>query len=205
MSKKHIIIAVVLIVAIFAGSVLYQILTDNSSDEPIKELVADGEMELENPTYAPEQPIYELRADGYGPVKIGMSIKEASEAIKMPLTSNSPDADEPSCFYVYPYGEPGTVGFMIINNKIARVDVHFENPDIQTDKKIKFGSSTADVKKAYGKIKIEPHPYGGPEESYLIYDYNDQLQIIFETDQKGNVTSLRSGKKPEVGFIEGCS
>lgn len=166
---------------------------------------ADKEPEIESPTFAPEQKIYTLSADGYGPAQIGMTVPEASEALKMPLSSNTPEQDESSCYYVYPYGEPGTVGFMVTENKIARVDVHFENPDIETERQIKFGSSTEDVKKAYGDVKVMPHPYGTADEKYLIYEAPNKNLIIFETDQNGNVTSFRSGKLPEVEFIEGCS
>lgn len=206
MNKRALIVAAAVVLIIICTFVIYQT-QSNQSEDPIKEISnnQNSEEDLENPTFAPDQPIFELRADGYGPVKIGMTVKEAADALKLPLASNNPDADEPSCFYVYPHGEPGTVGFMVREGKIARVDVHFENPDIQTDKKIKFGSPLADVKKAYGKIRIEPHPYGGPEEKYLIYEEGKEFEIIFETDQNGNVTSLRSGKKPEVEFIEGCA
>ena len=180
--------------------------TSSKNETPAETVAsADNEEEIENTAFAPEQKIYDLRADGYGPVTFGMSIEEASKTLSMPLSSNSPEQDEPSCFYVYPFGEPGTVGFMVRDNKIVRVDVHFENPDIKTDRGIKFGSTTADVQKAYENIKIEAHPYGGPDEKYLIYDDQKNHQIIFETDQNGNVTSLRSGRKPEVEFIEGCS
>jgi hypothetical protein len=205
MNKNIILIIIGAVLILAGGAVIYQ-KSMNDSAEPVQTLEADTEnSEIENPIFAPDQKIYELRADGYGPVKIGMTVAEASEALQMPLSSNNPETDEPACFYVYPHGEPGTVGFMVTEEKIARIDVHFENPDIQTDKKIKFGSSTADVKKAYGKIRIEPHPYGSPQEKYLIFDQDDIFQIIFETDPSGNVTSLRSGKLPEVGFIEGCS
>lgn len=203
MNKKHIWLTVALIVLVITGIGVYQRYSD-TSDSPDPALGGDNATEIANPTFAPDQALYELRADGYGPVQIGMSVKEAAEALKMPLASNSPDSDEASCFYVYPHGEPGTVGFMIREGKIARVDVHFENPDIQTDKKIRFGSSTKDVQAAYSNVRIEAHPYGGPNEKYLIYE-DGEHQIIFETDQNGNVTSLRSGKKPEVEFIEGCS
>ncbi len=57
-----------------------------------------------------------------------------------------------------------------------------------------------------GQVRVEPHPYTGPEGHYLIVTSpNDSMyRLIFETDGK-HVVSYRAGLRPVVDWIEGCS
>jgi hypothetical protein len=96
---------------------------------------------------------------------------------------------------------------MVTNGRIARVDVT-DNSKITTLSGAKIGDSESKIKSLYpNQIKVEAHEYD-PKGHYLIFvpkDSQDKnYRIIFETDGK-KVTRWRSGKLPEVQFIEGCA
>ena len=61
-----------------------------------------------------------VREDGAGPVKIGMTLAQLSAVLHQELGPD--EKDEHSCFYIDAHRH-GHVGFMIIDGKVARVDV----------------------------------------------------------------------------------
>jgi hypothetical protein len=99
------------------------------------------------------------------------------------------------------------VGFMVINGKVARVDVWRESK-VTTLRGAKIGDSETRIKSLYpGQIKVTPHEYvaGGHYLTFIPKDKADKnCRLVFETDGK-RVTQMRSGKLPEVSYIEGCS
>ncbi|MCB0415221.1 MAG: hypothetical protein KDD50_12860 [Bdellovibrionales bacterium] len=152
---------------------------------------------------------YSLSKEGYGPVKIGMSIQQASKALGIELKSPNPEQDEPYCFYVYPNGDYKDIGFMVTEQKISRIEIrkgdNANSSNIKTKEGIGIGSTTEEVKLAYRDLSIDPHPYSPPNAKYLIFKKGQEFQIIFETDDQGVVEAVRVGKKPEVQYIEGCA
>jgi hypothetical protein len=56
-------------------------------------------------------------------------------------------------------------------------------------------------------IRVEPHPYTGPEGHYLVYRARSQpFGMIFATDYRtGRVDSFRIGRWRYVQLIEGCA
>jgi hypothetical protein len=146
---------------------------------------------------------HRLDAEGYGPVKTGMSVAQASEALGDDLKpEQSQNEDEAYCHYVYPDGISEGVGYMVEGDIITRVDVY--RGDYLTDTGIKVGDSEEMVQKVYkGKITETAHPYLGEEGKYLIVSTIKGHRIIFETN-RGVITSFRTGKLPAVAYIEGC-
>lgn len=145
-----------------------------------------------------------LVADGIGPVRVGMTIADAAAAAQVPLT-NKYTYTEVECWYASPTGIDG-IDFMMSGDRVVRVDV--QSPEVTTPSGIAIGASEADVIASYGgHIRTEPHQYV-PDGHYLIYEPDDpglaNYRIFFETDGS-NVTSMRSGRLPEVAFVEGCS
>lgn len=140
----------------------------------------------------------------FGPVRYGMTLREASRALGG--LSDTTEAS-PECFYVTGRQAPPGTGFMVVNRQIARVDV--DTPGVLTLSGIGVGSTEAEVRAAYpGQIRTESHPYSGPEWHYLIYVPRDRADrrfgLIFETDGV-RVRSYRAGRQPEVRWIEGCA
>ena len=144
-----------------------------------------------------------LAINGIGPVRVGMSVTQAEAAAGIRLTR--PDSKE--CSYVRPQGSNYDLLFMVTNNRISRIDVR-GNSRITTVQGAGIGDSESKIKSLYpGQISVTPHKYQ-PNSHYLTFTPNDRsdanYRIVFETD--GNrVTSFRSGKLPEVEWVEGCS
>ncbi|MEG4575826.1 hypothetical protein QUA56_24620 [Microcoleus sp. N3A4] len=153
----------------------------------------------------------QLAINGIRPIRVGMTVDEASKSAGIKLiTSGSGGVDEYQCSYVHPQGEPKEIAFMVVKGRIARVDIN--NKRMTTLRGAKIGNTQEQIIKLYpGQIKETPHPYvGGPPQNgkYLTFVPKDaadkNYRIIFETS-KNRVTRFRSGKLPEVEYIEGCS
>jgi hypothetical protein len=142
--------------------------------------------------------------DGLGPVQIGMNL---SDAVNMGLLNDNPTRN-PKCDWVYPAvgaGIPDGVNVMVVNGKIARIDV--DTGVVTTEDGVKIGDSEDKVKTVYGdEVKIEPHKYieGGHYMTILGDSASAGKALVFETDGK-RVTAFRGGRLPEVKWVEGCS
>jgi hypothetical protein len=154
-----------------------------------------------------------LRLDGIGPVRVGMSIQEASRAIDRDVAVD-PDSlfDEDSlCGFAEVKGGPADLLFMVTRATttgpwiIARVDV-VEASRIVTGAGIRIGAGEDEVKKAYGApLKVEAHQYQEAGH-YLVLDVDGAggLMLLFETDG-AKVTQFRSGTEGAVRAPEGCA
>lgn len=143
---------------------------------------------------------------GIAPIMVGMTVSEAMRASGQKLINQGESGGAPSCRY-YKIKELKGIAFMVINGRIAKVDIN-DNSKIKTLSGAKIGDSESRIKSLYSnQIKVEAHEYD-PKGHYLIFvpkDSQDKnYRIIFETDGK-KVTRWRSGKLPEVQFIEGCA
>ena len=144
-----------------------------------------------------------LTEDGLGQIQIGMTL---TEAVNLGLLSENPNM-KPECDYVFPAvgaGIPEGVSMMVVRGKIARIDV--DTGSVTTDEGAKIGDSEARVKSIYGDdLKIEPHKY--IERGHYMIVPGDSAsagkEIVFETDGD-HVTMFRSGRMPEVEWVEGC-
>jgi hypothetical protein len=128
-----------------------------------------------------------------------------------PLTVDYPNDDE-GCGEAVP-DRPWIRGasLMVEGRKIVRIDIASGEPSApkpatKTDAGIGLGSTTAEVRRAYGKrLRIEPHPYDNDDGRYLVIKgLKSGREIIFETHQ-GRVESFRAGLSRQVEYIEGCS
>ncbi|MEC4849524.1 MAG: hypothetical protein SAJ12_00810, partial [Jaaginema sp. PMC 1079.18] len=141
----------------------------------------------------------------FGPIKIGMTVSQAFQAVGMPVPQ--PNPGEESCTYYNFQPQLEGVAMMVTEDRVARIDVNAN--EIETLSGAKIGSTEAEIQRLYpGQIKTELHPYD-PQGKYLIFVPKDaqhrNYRAIFETDSSGTVQRFRSGKLPEVEFIEGCS
>jgi hypothetical protein len=142
--------------------------------------------------------------DGMGPIRVGMTVAEASRAAGVRLVRDEPLGD---CSNATPQGNPRGVSFMVTGNRISRVNV-YENRRVATGKLARIGDTEARIKSLYpGRIQVSQHQYvrGGHYLTFVPKDRSDRnYRLIFETDGK-RVTSFRSGKLPEVEYVEGCA
>jgi hypothetical protein len=144
-----------------------------------------------------------LSPAAYGPVKVGMSVAEASSVLG---TSLSPgyelSEDDIYCHYVYPAGQANKVHFMVEEGLISRIDVVGEG--VSTTEDISIGSTGSEVSMTYGdRLRIEPHKYSGPEGKYYIVAGPSGYEYVFEVIDN-RVVEFRSGKYPSVEYVEGC-
>jgi hypothetical protein len=95
---------------------------------------------------------------------------------------------------------------MVTSRTVARVDVY--QGRIRTRSGVGIGTTEQDVMDTYpGQIEVSAHPYDetGHYLTFVPRDASDTAyRLIFETDGQV-VTSFRSGRLPEVEWIEGCS
>ena len=155
--------------------------------------------------------------DGIGPIRVGMTVAEAEKSANVTLIEKGGRADT-NCYYMWPKTGPQGIGFMVISpreaktilrDRISRVDI-FKNNRITTPRGAKIGDTEAQIKALYpGQIQVTPHQYTGPQGGHYLTlvpkDAADKgYRIVFET-LKGRVTQFRSGKLPEVEYVEGCA
>ncbi|MGK7925301.1 MAG: hypothetical protein AB4290_08645, partial [Spirulina sp.] len=153
------------------------------------------------------QPPNKLTLTGLGGVDIGMTIAEASKKTGIQFNNESSGGEEYGCFYYQARKEPQGVDYMVTEGKISRIDIHTKQ--ITTLSGAKIGDTEERIKALYpGKIEEEPHKYL-PEGKYLFFMPKDaayqNYRVIFETNEKGIVITMRSGKLPEVAWVEGCA
>lgn len=142
---------------------------------------------------------------GIGPIQVGMTVAQASKAAGMQLVSEGSYPSGGSCFYIKPKGGPNNVAFMVIQNRIARVDVL--GSSITTLSGARIGDTESRIKSLYpGQIEVTPHKYtNGHYLTFMPKDQEDRnYRVVFETDGQ-RVTGFRAGKLPEVEYVEGCS
>jgi len=140
---------------------------------------------------------------GLGPVRVGMTLAEATAAAGVPIVG--PGGAE--CTYAKAEGGPEDVLFMVIGGRIVRVDVREGSP-VKSLSGAGVGDTETQVQALYAnRLQVTPHKYD-PTGHYLTLvptDPSDSgYRLIFETDGS-KVTQFRSGQVPEVEQVEGCS
>lgn len=136
-----------------------------------------------------------LTKNGYGTYVIGDSLEETG----LVLGTNVPE--QGNCLYAT-NGEDRDVLFMLIDNKLARIDVMEGELSLPTG--VGLGSSGEDIKSAYeGKVEVTPGKYEPTLEDYTV-TFSDTRGAVFQV-QDGEVQSYRVGQFPQVSWIEGCA
>jgi hypothetical protein len=128
-----------------------------------------------------------------------------AEELKRAAGDFPPPTPGAECVYVHPSLAPAGVLVMLARGQVARIDV--DSAGTRTDAGVGVGDTTSRVTDAYAvRVTATPHKYvpGGqfltarstsPAES--------ALRNVFETD-KGRVTRFRTGRIPEVEWVERC-
>jgi hypothetical protein len=143
-----------------------------------------------------------LRADGIGPLRVGMTVAEADRA----LGGLDRATGLAQCDYVHPKNGPAHVAFMVEEGRISRVDVE-DSASVTTSAGVRPGESEARVREAYPNARVHPHKYDDRGHYFVVIPGApaDTLhRIVFETNGTV-VTSMRGGLYPAVEYVEGCS
>tara|TARA_R110002020_G_scaffold152123_7_gene329715 strand:+ start:1172 stop:1813 length:642 start_codon:yes stop_codon:yes gene_type:complete len=135
-----------------------------------------------------------LTKDGYGSYIIGDTLAETG----LVLGTNVPE--QGNCLYAT-NGEDRDVLFMLIDEKLARIDVM--EGDLSMPTGVGLGSSGDDVKSAYaGKLVVTPGKYEPTLEDYTV-TFSETRGAVFQV-QNDKVQNYRVGQFPQVGWVEGC-
>lgn len=146
----------------------------------------------------------------FGPVNVGATAAEVAKAIGSPLIGDGPSV---GCGYARPRYGPGGVSFMMIDGRVARIEI--DSCQIKTrgppaGTRVNVGAGIGDtesrVKSLYPGIEVSEHKYDD-NGHYLTLVPKDAIdskyRLLFETDGKV-VTRFRAGRIPEVELVEGC-
>jgi hypothetical protein len=138
---------------------------------------------------------------GIGALSAGATIDEAQAALggRLELRANA----NPECDYATIRGAPSDVLVMITQGRIARIDVR--SAGVETAAGAKVGDTEDRIQSLYpGRVRVSPHKYVDGHYLSVPLASDTMFAIVFETDGT-QVTRFRSGKKPEVDYVEGCS
>jgi hypothetical protein len=137
---------------------------------------------------------------GIGNVRAGMSVRAAERAANDKLVQTQDVYG--GCTFVKPQHGPDGISFMVIDGKIARVDV--ENKFTATAQGARVGDSETRIKRLYaGRVRVSSHAY--IEGHYLtVVGPDGRHGFVFETDGR-KVTQYRAGTRVAIRYVEGCS
>ncbi|NEQ45510.1 MAG: hypothetical protein F6K00_19005 [Leptolyngbya sp. SIOISBB] len=161
-----------------------------------------------NPEILVEESVFEdaeVRLTGVGPIKIGMTLEEATDALGLPLVPIGSNVGG-DCAYYQPDSVSQALGLMVVDNRVIRVDV-WPGSSLATVSGVKIGSTAQDLKDIYpGQLETTPNPYTQGEFLTLVpQDPELSLyRLVFETDDSGVVVQYRAGQFPAVTWPDGC-
>mgnify|MGYP001302918628 CR=1 FL=1 len=156
-----------------------------------------------------------IHANGYGPVKIGMTPQQASELLGVPLLRYN-DVEHEGCYYLYPNGDFDSTGYMVQDEKIVRIDV--DDKTIKTLSGLSVGSKEEEIQTKFkSKVRIRENPYGRGSHYVYVNVYGDNL-LLFETRAQKitetadgqfvfedyRISDFRIGEPSAVSLTEGC-
>ncbi|HEX8468632.1 MAG TPA: hypothetical protein VF620_12590 [Allosphingosinicella sp.] len=143
-----------------------------------------------------------ITLNGLGPLRIGLSEAQLRARHRAAPEEADPDP-EVDCAYWSSPSYPG-VAMMVSGGRLVRIET--EDPRYRTPGGARVGLAEAELRARYGPgMKVEPHPYMGPEGKYLIVRARaEPLAMIVET-WGGLARSIRVGYWRSVQLIEGCS
>ena len=143
-----------------------------------------------------------LTLHGIGDLRIGTPVT-ALRALGA-TEERYPD-EEVDCAYWRTPRWPG-LAMMVSGGRVVRIET--EDPRYRTASGARVGMAEAEIRAIYGRaMRVEPHPYTGPEGHYLVYRARGEpYGLIVETNyETGRAASIRVGRWQSVQLIEGCS
>ncbi len=145
--------------------------------------------------------------NGIGPVRVGMTVEQASRASGTQLIRDNYTGGSENCFYVHPKSFSENIEFMVTNGRISRVDI-LGNKRITTVKGARIGDTESRIKSLYpGQIKyvVASDGVGYHLLAFIPKDKRDRnYRLIFQI-YNNRVSDFQAGKLPEVEYSEGCA
>lgn len=152
-----------------------------------------------------------LTAQGYGPLRIGMTVAEIEAALGADADPDAVGGPEPErCDMFRPARAPEGLLVMVIDGVLGSVWVS-RNAAVETDRALNVGDTAAEVKRVYGAAaEVMPHKYAeAPSEYITVWSTTDHQStaargIKYEIGPDGRVQSIAGGG-PSIQYVEGCA
>jgi hypothetical protein len=158
-----------------------------------------------------------LTAEGFGPLRIGMT---RAEVVKALGEDDDPEAvggpDPASCDEFRPARAPRDMLVMIEEGRLTRISL-IDGAKVKTDRGLGLGATAAAVRAVYGSaVQAEPHKYEEAPAEYLSVWAKDPPKderspapatargIVYEVGSEGVVQSISAGG-PSILYVEGCA
>jgi hypothetical protein len=158
-----------------------------------------------------------LTAEGFGPLRIGMSRAEVVKALgedSDPEAVGGPDPE--NCDMFRPLRAPDGMLVMIEEGRLTSISL-IDDSKVETDRGHGLGAAAAAVRAAYGKaLQAGPHKYEEAPAEYLTVWAKDGPRgdeyetaptargIRYEIGGKGVVQAIHAGG-PSLQYVEGCA
>lgn len=152
-----------------------------------------------------------LTANGFGPLRIGMTRAEVEAALgadSNPEAVGGPDPE--SCDMFRPARAPE--GLLVMVEKGVLTSVWLSgNTTVETDRALNIGDTAVEVKRVYGgAVEVSPHKYQAPPAEYVtVWTSVDHTSaaargLKYTIGQDGTVDSIAGGG-PSIDYVEGCA
>lgn len=160
---------------------------------------------------APVSAAAKLTAQGFGPLRIGMTRAEVEAALGADSNPNAVGGPDPeACDLFHPARAPEGLLVMLENGRLTSVWLR-NNTAIETDRALNVGDSAAEVKRVYGSAAtVTPHKYqDAPAEYVTVWSSADHTSpaargVKYEIGGDGKVTGIAGGG-PSIEYVEGCA
>ena len=160
---------------------------------------------------APVSAANKLTAQGYGPLRIGMTVAQIEAAMGPDADPEAVGGPDPaSCDMFRPERAPDGLLVMVENGVLTSVWVS-RNATVETDRALNVGDTAEEVKRVYGDAAVvEPHKYvEAPAEYITVWATADRQGpaargLTYEIGADGRVESIAGGG-PSIQYVEGCA
>lgn len=159
----------------------------------------------------PPTPADQLTAQGYGPLRIGMTRAEVIAAMGENDNPNAIGGPDPAaCDMFHPARAPE--GLYVMVEEGVLTSLHLASTSaLKTDRGLGIGDSAAAVKQAYGSdARVSPHKYAdAPAEYITVWATPDQTGpaargVRYNVGADGRVQAIAAGG-PSILYVEGCA
>ena len=140
-----------------------------------------------------------------GPIRIGMTVDEASAEAGVTLRRDFGRQGAGSCHYVTPGAALLGVSIMVVDDRIARVEIDSPS-DIATRSGVRIGTPASNLREVYpDNIQRANDAVADGEAMAFVPndDFDADYRIYFEIAD-GQITRYRLGVKPAVDYLTGC-
>ncbi len=156
-----------------------------------------------------------LTAEGWGPLRVGMTRAEVTEALG---PADEPDGipvlDPSVCDFYHPQRAPEGLIVMLENDRLARVTL-IDSGEVKTEGGLAPGAPASAVRDHFGNRAVAlPHHYeAAPAEDIYVWttpraatayvEDSAARGLRYEIGSDGNIVAIHVGG-PAIQYVEGC-